>query len=86
MKRIHPDKNYSSLSKQIIKILDAWSAAVVPRNITQSFKSAGLESYLENGTMYYQVNIFNAIKLRGIDLNMADSQIEKHTPRRRVLI
>lgn len=62
--KIKPDKFLSSQYKQIIRIINSWQAVATPSNITSAFKQAGLRPYIENGTLFYQVDLDNARCLR----------------------
>lgn len=84
--KIKPDKNLSDLTKQVVKIVDSWRAAATPRNITQAFKAAGLDFYLENGEILCRVNLYNAVKLRSIDPNCIVDESDPIQRRRRLAI
>lgn len=62
--KIRPEKNLSSQSKQIIKILNSWFSVATPSNITSAYKQAGLVPFMENGTLYYKVDLDYARCLR----------------------
>lgn len=65
--KIRPEKNLSSQSKQIIKILNSWFSVATPSNITSAYKQSGLVPFMK--TANYRIKKNLKYKIRFLLIN-----------------
>lgn len=82
IKRIHPNKNLSEQSEQIVKIINSWESAAQPSNIVSAFEQAGFYKYSDNGQLYMSADIENAVRVRGINSSpiIHGEELKKRVP------
>lgn len=62
--RIHPPEEYSTQSKQLIRMLCAFQATCHPFAVTSAFRSAGLSTTFRDGKLYATVTRWTAKYIR----------------------
>ena len=82
IKRIHPNKNLSEQSEQIVKIINSWKSAAQPSNIVSAFEQAGFSKYSIEDQLYMSADINNAIRVRGINSSpiIHGEELKKRVP------
>ena len=58
------DKFASKQSNQVIKMLGAWYQATAPHLIISAFVASGMNPYLSNNQIYWNVDLRKASQLR----------------------
>ena len=64
--RIHPSKEMSIQTQQIIRIISAYHACCHPFAITSAFRRAGISNYLNNGVLYSKVTRWTCTSVRNM--------------------
>ena len=64
--RIHPSKEMSAQTQQIIRIISAYYACCHPFAITSAFRIAGISNYLNNGVLYSKVTCWTCKAIRNM--------------------
>lgn len=64
--KVHIKKGLNEQSEELIKIINSWEAATSRTNICSAFEQAGFSKYVDNDIIYMNVNIQNAIRIRGL--------------------